>query len=78
MPTLKYPTLGLLKCDAPGSLVLATRRLIRADKRSHHQLALDLGVPFYWLKSFIHGVADSPSVNRVQYIYEKLSGSKLL
>lgn len=75
MPSPKPDT---LPCDKPGSLIIATRKLLERDPRSRHQLALDLGVPFYWLNVFIQGAIEAPSVNRVQYIYEKLSGQKVI
>lgn len=67
----------ILPCDKPGSLIQATRRLLLNDPRTHHALAKELGVPFYWLRAFIADEIKAPSVNRVQYLYEKLSGSKI-
>jgi hypothetical protein len=64
-------------CDRPGTLIEATRKLLHNDKRSRPKLAKDLEVPFHWLKAFMADEIDAPSVNRVQYIYEKLSGSRI-
>lgn len=63
--------------DAPGSLIRATLDLIKKDPRNAAELYRDTGLPFHWLTKFIHGDIDSPSVNRVQYLYEKLSGKKI-
>lgn len=65
-------------CDKAGTLIMATRRLLARDERPIETLAAELGVPFYWLKSFKAGDIDAPSVNRVQFIYEKLSGHKMM
>ena len=35
-------------------------------------------VPHGWLQKFVRGTFKNPSVNRVVYIYETLSGNKLL
>lgn len=65
-------------CDQPQSLVTVTQNLIKKDKRTRYDLAKELEIPFHWLNSFAQGYIDAPSVNRVQYIYEKLSGKKLV
>lgn len=69
---------GRPACDQPGSLIEATRHLLKRDERTHEQLSKELNVPFHWLRSFMAGEIEAPSVNRVQYIYEKLSGSRLV
>lgn len=63
--------------DQPGSLIKATLNLVQKDGRNPVQLYRDTGLPFHWLTKFIHGDIDAPSVNRVQYLYEKLSGKKI-
>lgn len=63
--------------DAPGSLMERTRSLLTSDARSLPQIFVDTGVPFYWLRNFATGKLRNPSVNRVQYLYEQLSGQKL-
>lgn len=69
-----------LACDRPGSLLTMTLRLIDRDsaKRSRTQLAHDLGIPAHWLNSFVQGAIDAPNVNRIQFIYEALSGKELV
>jgi hypothetical protein len=64
-------------CDKPGTLIEATRKLLKNDPRSQPRIAEDLGVPFHWLKAFMADEIEAPSVNRVQYLYEKLSGHRL-
>lgn len=71
-------TRQLFPCDKPGSLLLATRKLVCNDPRTQEQLARDLDIPFHWLRAFMAGVSKSTGVNRVQYIYEKLSGHKVI
>jgi hypothetical protein len=66
------------ECDQPCSLLLETLKLIRKLGVPSEQLARDLNVPMRWLYSVQSGEVSSPGVNRVQYMYEKLSGKKLL
>jgi len=61
--------------DLPGSLMMKTIALL--DGRDLLLIYKDTGIPFYWLKTFRAGKTQSPSVNRVQALYEYLSGSKL-
>lgn len=42
------------------------------------QIHIYSGIPFYWLKQFSCCKTADPSVNRVQQLYEFLSGKKLL
>lgn len=64
-------------CDREGSLMTATLDLLKKDSRSLLQIYDETGVPFYWLRRFVTGGYKNPSVNRVQYLFEKLSGKKL-
>lgn len=66
-----------VKFDAPGTLMHETLRLVKTSGKSLPQLYRDTGIPFYWLKKFSSGEFQNPSVNRVQFLYETLSGRKL-
>ena len=55
----------------------AAFKLAKADKRTDFQLAVAVGLPFYWVRNFRRGTTPDPGVNRVQKLYEKLSGKKL-
>jgi hypothetical protein len=63
--------------DSPGSLIKRTRELLKSDKRKLHEIYRDTGIPFHWLRKFSADEIPNPSVNRVQYLYEKLSGKKI-
>jgi len=63
--------------DKPGSLMQKTITLIREDQRSLLELYSETGIPFYWLRKFVNNEFKNPSVNRVQYLYEFLSNSKI-
>lgn len=65
-------------CDRVGSLQARTIALALKDKRSISDLALESGIPFYWLTRFVAGAYNAPNVNRVQYFYEFLTGTTLL
>lgn len=63
--------------DNPGSLMQRTIELAKEKGESPIKLHQDTGLPFYWLKRFLEHGFKNPSVNRVQYLYEHLSGNKL-
>lgn len=65
-----------LPCDEPGSLLIKTRELLKKDKRSALDIHKESGVPFWWLNDFLRG-RDGSDVNRIQFLYEFLSGKKL-
>lgn len=61
------------------SLMTETLRLLKnRGKKTLPEIHDETGIPFYWLRKFIGGEIDDPSVNRVQILYEYLSGRKLL
>ncbi len=68
----------LKEFDQPLSLYTKTRELIKEDRLTLEMLAQATGVPFYWLKKFSAGEIPNPAVNRIQYLYEFLSKSKIL
>jgi len=60
----------------PGSLMLETQRLVKAQNLL--KLYNETGINLYWLRKFAAGQFSNPSVNRVQALYEKLSGKNLV
>jgi len=66
------------KFDAPGPLMRRTRELLNASEKGLLDIFTETGLPFYWLRKFKNGEFVNPSVNRVQYLYEYLSGKPLL
>lgn len=64
-------------CDNPGTLLVATLHLLKKDTRTVLEVYRDTGIPYYWLKKFAEGGTKNPSVNRVQALYEHLSGKTL-
>jgi hypothetical protein len=67
-----------LKCDEQQSLHTKTLELLKADSRKLPDIFAATGLPFYWLRQFSMGTIKNPSVNRIQYLYECLSGKKLI
>lgn len=63
--------------DSPGSLMLRTLELLKADLRNLSDISIDTGVSFFWLQRFSTNGMKNPSVNRVQYLYEQLAKSPL-
>lgn len=66
-----------LSCDEPGSLLIKTRTLLKTDGRTLLDIHKDTGLPYYWLQDFKSQRTDGSDVNRVQALYEYLSGKKL-
>jgi len=64
--------------DSAGSLLMATRALIRSSDKSILDIHKATDLPFYWLAKFKSGQFENPSVNRTQILYEYLTGSKLI
>lgn len=64
-------------CDAPGSLLERVKKLVKEEKRGLLAVSVKTGVPVFWLRKFAAGKIPNPSVNRIQHLFEKLSGSKL-
>ncbi len=66
-----------LPCDEQGSILKRTLALLQKDPRSHQLLSIETQVPLAWLTKLRNNEIPAPSINRVQYLYEKLSGKKL-
>ena len=66
------------------SLMRRTRQLLRESERSLPQIFADLqiagvqDISYYWLRKFSSGGVDDPSVNKVQVLYEHLTGESLV
>lgn len=63
--------------NSPGSLYARTLELLQASDKSLPLIYKETDIPFYWLRKFSSGTVPNPSVNRVQRLYEYLSGKKL-
>ncbi len=61
--------------EPQGTLMQRTVALVQG--RDLIRLSVDINMNYYWLKKFAKGQVDNPSVNRVQRLYEYLSGAKL-
>ena len=60
-----------------GTLLEATMELVKKSGKNDIELHVETRIPYYWLKRFIKGGFVNPSVNRVQFLYEHLSGTEL-
>ncbi len=63
------------KYDAPQSLMKETHNLLKGEDllKLHRQT----DIPYHWLLHFYAGSIVNPSVNRIQYLWEKLTKTKL-
>jgi hypothetical protein len=62
--------------DQPGSLMRKTIDLLK--KKNLIEVSAETKISFYWLRKFVAGTYQNPSTNRVQFLYEYLTGSKLV
>lgn len=60
-----------------STLHTKTRDLLIKDTRALTTIANDSGLPYHWLHSFRYQKVSNPSVNRVQKLYEHLTGKQL-
>lgn len=61
-----------------ASLMEITRQMLKDSQKSLPEIYKESGIPFYWLRKFASGEIKNPSVNRVQRLYEYLSGKSLV
>lgn len=67
--------------DSPGSLMQQTQALLKTKAPKEVDLFRvhdATGLPFFWLRKFLAGAFKNPSVNRVQFLYEHLTGQKII
>lgn len=62
--------------DQPSSLMLTTLHLMQGCDLL--ELYAETKISYHWLRKFVMGAYQNPSVNRVQYLYEHLSKGRLL
>lgn len=55
-----------------------TMMLLDESEKTLPAIAEETGISFYWLRHFKSGEYKDPSVNRVQRVYEFLTGEPLL
>lgn len=61
--------------DQPRSLMAKTILLL--DGRDLLQVYEETRLSYYWLRKFAAGAYKNPSVNRVQFLFEHLTGKEL-
>ena len=61
-----------------GSLLEETLRLLKQSEKSTIDIHKETGQPFHWLRKLRAGEIPNPSVNRIQALFEHLSGRKLI
>lgn len=63
--------------QSPGTLYARTLELLKNSDKPLPLIYKETDLPFYWLRKLSQGEIKDPSVNRVQKLYEYLSGSTL-
>lgn len=63
--------------SAPMSLYEVTRKLLWNAPVPMMRIGKQLAIPYQWLVKFRNGDIPDPSVNRIQLIYETLTGREL-
>ena len=60
-----------------NTLYKQTLKLLEASSSPLRQIAVDADLPYDWLVGVRYDRIKNPSVNRIQQLYEFLSGDKL-
>lgn len=60
------------------SLLARTRKLLQETHLSHLDIYKATGLSPFWLSGISTGKVNDPSVNRIQKLYEFLSGTNLI
>lgn len=60
-----------------GTLLTRTIELIKNSDLSIDQLSFETRLPSGWIRKVCNGTLKDPSVNRIQELYEYLSGEKV-
>lgn len=63
--------------EESSSLLLKTQRLLFDTKLTYAEIFLATNIPIHWLTNFARGKTPDPGVNRVQKLYEHLTGKQL-
>ncbi len=70
------------KFDTEQSLLVKTRKLLEARLENEDEalvaICYETGFAYHWVRKLGLGQFKNPSVNRVQFLYEYLSGTKLI
>lgn len=61
----------------PSQLMLRTRELLNTTDKRQFEIYKDTGIQPNWLSRFAAGGIPDPSVNRIEALYNYLSGSTL-
>lgn len=59
------------------TLYVKTLALLHACKKPLPLIYKETDLPFYWLRKLYDGKIENPSVNRIQRLYEYLTGKPL-
>lgn len=60
-----------------GSLLVKTKRMLQDCPNDYMTIRDATGCSVWWLSNFKRGLLRDPSVNKVQKLYEYLSGAEL-
>lgn len=66
-----------LREEKESSLLDRTRKLLQDTELTYLKIYSDTKIPPHWLSDVASGKTTNPSVNRVQRLYEYLSGKEL-
>lgn len=64
--------------DQPCKLMVKTVELLKKDGREPLEMYRDTGIPPHWIRTLMKQEHKNPSVNRIVYLYEYLSGEQLI
>lgn len=65
------------KFDKAGKLMLLVLGLLHKRESTLKEIGQRTGLPLPWLYLLTEGGIKNPSVNRIEYLYEHLTGNRL-
>lgn len=64
--------------DKQAPLLAKVVELLAAKRDKDYMILWsETGIPYFWIRKIANGEIKNPGVNRIQYLYEHLTGKKL-
>jgi hypothetical protein len=64
--------------DQQSTLLKRVVELLQSKRdKDYMEIWRDTGIPYFWIRKIACGDIKAPNVNRIQFLYEHLTGKKL-
>lgn len=65
------------KSEAEATLLQAVRNMLNSTRKTHLDIYRETGLKPWWIQQVANGKCRNPSVNKIQSLYENLTGKPL-